>query len=556
MSWKTQLPFVAFFLFVIYSVGIIQAVYELSPKEGEPKDKQRRVQFLDVFGDTFITPVKRKNSVSWEFDKLLGKLDGLDSMVAKRTGSSLDDFWYSFAAEQKGEEALSCAQDIRNTALTINRHLKTDETKPFFVKLDSLESMLQDLYETLQDEGKVSDITDRLAGVRKRAGQMRAENPTTRLYEMPGLAFEAFLRHTVFSRKYLRAYQSEMEESSVAANTLRPPTQFVRFALFHDLGSKAVLGRNGWYFYKPGFDYLVRPYMRDRRSIIVDPNDVPLVENPLEAIVKFKKQLDERGIELLVVIVPGKASIYPEMLNARADPELAGTRALTHSLRAIDDLRELGVECVDLFTPFGEEKKRDAEAGDSMYLKMDTHWRARGVRLAAKTVAARVRQYPWFGEIANTADYVLDTVVVDRVGDVGVMTTLPAFSVRELGMAFPVEKATCYQVYQVHRDEEGNEVRRSLFRDDYRNAKILVLGDSFSRIYQSDEPRGAGWISHLACELSVPLASIVSDGGASTLVRQTLARRVGVLRGKELVIWEFIERDFRYGAKGWKDVEL
>jgi hypothetical protein len=54
----------------------------------------------------------------------------------------------------------------------------------------------------------------------------------------------------------------------------------------------------------------------------------------------------------------------------------------------------------------------------------------------------------------------------------------------------------------------------------------------------------------------VPLASIVSDGGASTLVRQTLARKKGVLRGKKLVVWEFIERDFRYGAEGWKDVEL
>jgi hypothetical protein len=83
-----------------------------------------------------------------------------------------------------------------------------------------------------------------------------------------------------------------------------------------------------------------------------------------------------------------------------------------------------------------------------------------------------------------------------------------------------------------------------------------VLGDSFSRIYQTDAPRSAGWISHLARELSQPLASIVNDGGASTLVRQTLARKQNVLRNKKLVVWEFVERDFRYGAEGWKEVDL
>jgi hypothetical protein len=83
-----------------------------------------------------------------------------------------------------------------------------------------------------------------------------------------------------------------------------------------------------------------------------------------------------------------------------------------------------------------------------------------------------------------------------------------------------------------------------------------VLGDSFSRIYQTDEPRSAGWISHLAKELGQPLASIVNDGGASTLVRKTLERKSSVLRGKKLVIWEIVERDFRYGADGWKNVKL
>ena len=85
---------------------------------------------------------------------------------------------------------------------------------------------------------------------------------------------------------------------------------------------------------------------------------------------------------------------------------------------------------------------------------------------------------------------------------------------------------------------------------------MLVLGDSFLRIYQSDEPKAAGFLAHLALNLQRPVASIVNDGGASTLVRQQLSRRADLLEGKKLVVWEFVERDLRFGTEGWKQVPI
>jgi hypothetical protein len=35
-----------------------------------------------------------------------------------------------------------------------------------------------------------------------------------------------------------------------------------------------------------------------------------------------------------------------------------------------------------------------------------------------------------------------------------------------------------------------------------------------------------------------------------------LSRKINLLKGKKCVIWEFIERDFRFGAEGWKEVPL
>jgi hypothetical protein len=53
-----------------------------------------------------------------------------------------------------------------------------------------------------------------------------------------------------------------------------------------------------------------------------------------------------------------------------------------------------------------------------------------------------------------------------------------------------------------------------------------------------------------------PLRSLVNDGGAATLVRQELYRRPVMLRDKRLVVWEFVERDIRFGTEGWQLVPL
>lgn len=136
----------------------------------------------------------------------------------------------------------------------------------------------------------------------------------------------------------------------------------------------------------------------------------------------------------------------------------------------------------------------------------------------------------------ESIEYDVQDSAADRMGDIGEMSGLNKFNV------FKSQKVMGHVVVP--------------FKDDFRNAKILILGDSFSRIYQTDSPVNAGWIAHFAKDMKRPVASIVSDGGASTLVREKLARRAGVLKGKKLLIWEFVERDLRFGAEGWKTVDF
>jgi hypothetical protein len=408
--------------------------------------------------------------------------------------------------------------------------------------MDTLASLFSSI--STRDSGRIPEL-------RRLAGLCARRYPSPGILEAPFLLIKN-LRHIFWNDRYLRPYEKELENNSVFAVLLRPLLQHAWFVLFKDLGSKGIRGRGDWYFYTPDVEYLVKPSVLDSRSKKVDPNDKPLVDDPIRAIANFKNQLARKGIDLLVVIVPGKPSVYPDVLSKGIKPEKAAT--FSHSIGIMTELKRRGVETVDLFRPLAEQRRLDREAGDSMYLHQDTHWKPRALRCAARAVAQRVKTYPWF--TPGTTPYAIDSLDVEKVGDVAVMSGQAILGKSDRKEGFVPERVRCFQVSQVFRDEQGNETGRAVYKDDFRSSQILVLGDSYSRIYQTDEPRGAGWIAHLACELSQPVASVVNDGGASTLARRSLARRIGLLKGKKLVIWEIVERDFRFGDDGWKDVEL
>ncbi len=136
-----------------------------------------------------------------------------------------------------------------------------------------------------------------------------------------------------------------------------------------------------------------------------------------------------------------------------------------------------GVETVDLFSAFAAERKNDPVAGDSLYLARDTHWRARGARLAAHLVAEHVKQYPWY--VPGTTSYAIDSVIIDRTGDIGVMTTLPSIKLHDLTMGFPTEKTKCYQVYSVDKGDSAETPPASCTKTITKIPRCLSLGIRF-----------------------------------------------------------------------------
>ncbi len=324
----------------------------------------------------------------------------------------------------------------------------------------------------------------------------------------------------------LRAYERDLEDASEVAKRVRPWTQFAQFGWLKDGGEQVVLGRDGWLFYGPGVQYATeRPHARKSNS---------QVGQALAAIVSFRDALAARNIRLLVMPVPNKESVYPERLSHRIaspKPVVAEDTAVL-----LDGLKRANVEVLNLWEVFAEEKSRDRNR--LLYLAQDSHWSPAGLDKAAQCLAQRVCQTGWSSP--GQVEYEFRSTNVMRTGDILRMLRVPA-----LERQSAPETVTCAQV--VHCDDH------SPYKDDTAS-EVLVLGDSFLRIYESDGPGASGFIAHLAKELKRPVASIVNDGGASTLVRQELKRRLALLDHKKLVIWEFVERDIRLGTEGWQTV--
>jgi hypothetical protein len=306
--------------------------------------------------------------------------------------------------------------------------------------------------------------------------------------------------------------------------------EYAQWRLLGDAGEKAVLGRHGWLFYRPSLRYAVERQPGAPQSAAADP---------LLAIRSFRDQLQARGIRLLVVPVPNKESIYPEELSKRAED--AGVIISERAHLLLDQLEQCGVEYVNLFDAFRSAKsKRGSSDQSRFYLAQDSHWSPEGAKAAAGAVARRVLA----GGPVSRGDrsYVEHPVTIRRHGDLVQMLRAP-----QIERALEPETLVCLQVLEP-------DARTSYRATD--GSPILILGDSFLRIYEQDEPGAAGFIAHLARELGQPLTAIVNDGGASTLVRRELARRPAILTNKKLVIWEFVERDIVFGTEGWRILPL
>jgi hypothetical protein len=296
-------------------------------------------------------------------------------------------------------------------------------------------------------------------------------------------------------------------------------------------GSKAVAGSDGFLFFHQSLTYMVGGDLAKQKGD----------RNPIPAIVAFKRLLAKHGVDFLFVPIPTKEEIFPDKTGpAPGDASLAsyaGKIVNPFGRKFLLDLAEQGVETVDLLPAFLAERKAGAGKGEQLYQAQDTHWTTRGLELAARLIAERITRFPWFkGIAALRRAYTTKDEPFTRHGDL--YSRLPEATRAK----FQPETLVGHQVV----NPDG-----SLYEDD-PDSPIVVLGDSFTGVYQLMDCEHAGVSAHIAKQIGYPVDLVMSYGGGPNVREKLLRRGEDKLRTKKLVIWMMTARDLYDYAEGWQ----
>jgi alginate O-acetyltransferase complex protein AlgJ len=282
---------------------------------------------------------------------------------------------------------------------------------------------------------------------------------------------------------------------------------------------KALAGSDGYLFFRNELDYVVGGDLEKQRA----------GKNPLPVIVEFRNALAARGVDFLFVPVPNKVEVFPERFDARS-AALAGRIVAPWGRKLLLSLAAAGVEAVDLWPPFLASR-------DGLFQAQDTHWTARGLELAAHLVAERIRQYPWYADVQKQARrYTTRDAAFTRHGDLH--SRLP-------------------EAQKAHYKPEGLVGHQVLNPDgtpydDDPASPIVVLGDSFTGVYQLMDCEHAGVSAHIAREIGFPVDLVMSYGGGPNVRTKLLRRGVDDLARKRLVIWMMTARDLHDYWEDWQ----
>jgi len=261
--------------------------------------------------------------------------------------------------------------------------------------------------------------------------------------------------------------------------------------------------------------------------------DFDLQNHPYAAILDFDRQVRARGVDFLLVVLPSRLEIYPELVCDLAPGGVfAGMGIATQ--RFLLELNRAGVEGMSLTGAFADVRYAGGDPADQMFLRFDPHWTPHGAELAAKLVADQIVTRPWFerGPHVEGRDFRVEP--------------------REFG--YQPNETLARRGAQLE-PVVGNVLVAgdALFESIDPKSPIVVLGDSFVRVH-----------SMTACDFCTQLLRftgwridvIESRGGAAEQVRRTLARRTAdQWTGKRLVVW-LIPETLLVTSESWKPVKL
>ncbi len=288
-----------------------------------------------------------------------------------------------------------------------------------------------------------------------------------------------------------------------------------------------IEGNDGWLFFVKSLQYILG----------ADITRQTPEKNPLPHLSSFKKYLDSLNINFLFVVVPNKEEVYFEKLLPESESINQNQFINPFSRKFLHDLQNAGIEVIDLLPHFLKAKSEDSSFTEAVYQKQDTHWSYRGLQIAANLIADRIKKYSWYDSYKEKTEYVLNDTFFKRLGDI--VDRLPES--RQIHYQ-PVE----LKAVQV-KTTDGVP-----YKSLNSSAPLMLIGDSFTGVYESVDCKSAGVGAHIAANTGMPVDIITSWGGGPLVRKKAMKARQNELGNKRLVIYMMSARDLYNYSQNWE----
>lgn len=254
------------------------------------------------------------------------------------------------------------------------------------------------------------------------------------------------------------------------------------------------------------------------------------LHNPLPRLLELKKYLDSENIQLLVVPIPVKEEIYADKLV----PGTPADRCVNVNGREfIREMLTAGIDVLDLYPALMAARAGD-EPPHYSYQRYDTHWALPGMLAALEQLAARVTQYSWYASSgAQPGSLQMQETLTVREGDL--VAHLPDAEKPK----FAADTLAAMKVFKGSEPYKGG-----------KNAPILLMGDSFTGVFESVDQKSGGPGSLLAYATGLDVQVVTSWGGGPGVYHRMMKMKKD-MQSKRLVIYMMTARDFWQSPMEW-----
>ena len=279
----------------------------------------------------------------------------------------------------------------------------------------------------------------------------------------------------------------------------------VSWLAFNDTGTRVRAGCTGWLF--------LTDELRINRNARANAGTKAGVVRDI------RQRLAQRGIELLVVVVPDKSRIASAQLCDLRRPAQLQDRAVNW----VEGLNAAGVSAVDLASAL-------QPSGAEAFLRTDTHWSEIGANAGARALAQRIQQRG----IKATPEQAFDITQAPLAVRPGDLVRLAGLDWLPPKLQPPGESVAASSAHEAGGATSSAD---DLFGD-AGLPNVALIGTSFSR--------NSNFVGFLQKALNAPVGNFSKDGGEfSGAAKAYFDSPAFKQTPPKLLIWEIPERDLQ-----------